>query len=72
MEEERILEEFKKVKLQMKENSSMMDDEEFDATRETCMVLGGKLMDTRAKQHRCYSDNEDLEIVINREIMAIR
>ena len=72
MEEERILEEFKKVKLQMKENSSMMDDEEFDATRETCMVLGGKLMDTRAKQHRCYADNEDLEIVINREIMAIR
>ena len=49
-----------------------MDEEEFDATRETCMLLGGKLMDIRAKQHRCYSDNEDLEIVINREIMAIR
>ena len=49
-----------------------MDEEEFDATRETCMVLGGKLMETRAKQNRCYSDNEDLEMVINREIMAIR
>lgn len=49
-----------------------MDEEEFDATRETCMLLGGKLMDIRAKQHRCYSDNEDLEIVINKEIMAIR
>ena len=72
MEEERILDEFKKVKLQLKEKSAMMDDEEFDATRETCMVLGGKLMDTRSKQQRCYSDNEDLEIVINREIMAIR
>lgn len=70
MEEESILEEFKNVKLQLKEKS--MDEEEFDATRETCMLLGGKLMDIRAKQHRCYSDNEDLEIVINREIMAIR
>ena len=69
-EEERILEEFKKVKLQLKEKS--MDEEEFDATRETCMLLGGKLMDIRAKQHRCYSDNEDLEIIINKEIMAIR
>ena len=49
-----------------------MDEEEFDATRETCMLLGGKLMETRAKQNRCYSDNEDLEMVINREIMAIR
>ena len=72
MEEERILDEFKKVKLQLKEKSHVMDEEEFDATRETCMVLGGKLMETRAKQNRCYSDNEDLEMVINREIMAIR
>ena len=64
------MEQFKNVKLQMQEKS--MDEEEFDATRETCMLLGGKLMDIRAKQHRCYSDNEDLEIVINRDIMAIR
>ena len=71
-EEERILDEFKKVKLQLKEKSSMMDEEEFDATRETCMMLGGKLMETRAKQTRCYSDNEDLEVVINKEIMALR
>ena len=70
LEEERILEEFKKVKLQLKEMS--MDEEEFDAARETCMMLGGKLMDIRAKQHRCYSENEDLEVVINRDIMAIR
>ena len=49
-----------------------MDEEEFDAARETCMMLGGKLMDIRAKQHRCYSENEDLEVVINRDIMAIR
>ena len=49
-----------------------MDEEEFDATRETCMLLGGKLMDIRAKQHRTYSDNQDLEVVINRDIMAIR
>ena len=49
-----------------------MDEEEFDATRETCMMLGGKLMETRAKQTRCYSDNEDLEVVINKEIMALR
>ena len=70
LEEERILEEFKKVKLKLKEMS--MDEEEFDAARETCMILGGKLMDIRAKQHRCYSENEDLEVVINRDIMAIR
>ena len=49
-----------------------MGEEEFDATRETCMLLGGKLMDIRAKQHRCYSDNSDLEMVINRDIIAIR
>ena len=60
------------MKLQLKEKSSMMDEEEFDATRETCMILGGKLMDTRSKQLRCYADNEDLETVINKEIMAIR
>lgn len=70
LEEESILEEFKRVKLQLKEKS--MDEEEFDAARETCMVLGGKLMDIRAKQHRCYSENGDLEVVINRDIMAIR
>ena len=66
------MDEFKKVKLQLKEKSSMMDEEEFDATRETCMMLGGKLMETRAKQTRCYSDNEDLEVVINKEIVALR
>ena len=44
LEEERILEEFKNVKLSLKEMG--MDEEEFDAARETCMVLGGKLMES--------------------------
>jgi len=70
LEEERILEEFNKVKQGLK--TSSMDDDTFEATRETCMVLGGKLMDIRSKQLRCYSDNEDLETDINKEIMTLR
>merc|ERR1712215_7362 len=38
----------------------------------TCMMLGGKLMDTRSKQLRCYADNEDLEMGINKDIMTLR
>merc|ERR1712142_1043351 len=49
-EEERILEEFNKVKLGLKTSS----------------------MDTRSKQLRCYADNEDLEMSINKDIMTLR
>ena len=70
MEEERILEEFNKVKQGLK--TSSMDDDTFEATRETCMFLGGKLMDIRGKQLRCYSDNADLETTINKDIMTLR
>ena len=45
LDEERILEEFNKVKQGLK--TSSMDDDTFEATRETCMFLGGKLMDIR-------------------------
>merc|ERR1711970_1362419 len=70
LEEERILEEFNKVKQGLK--TSSMDDDTFEATRETCMVLGGKLMEVRSNQLRCYSDNEDLETDINKSIMTLR
>ena len=64
------MEELTKVKQGLK--TSSMDDDTFEATRETCMFLGGKLMDTRSKQLRCYSDNEDLETTINKDIMSLR
>merc|ERR1712106_770404 len=70
LDEERILEEFNKVKQGLKTSST--DDDTFEATRETCMFLGGKLMDIRNKQLRCYNDNEDMETEINKEIMTLR
>merc|ERR1711936_1221389 len=70
LEEERILGEFNKVKQYLK--TSSMNDDEFDATRETCVLLGGKLMDIRSKQLKCYTDNEDLEVTVNKEIMTFR
>lgn len=41
MEEEQILEEFTKVKQCLA--TSNMDDDTFEAARDTCLVLGGKL-----------------------------
>ena len=70
MEEEQILEEFTKVK-QCLQNTSM-DDDTFEAARETCLVLGGKLGGIRRKQDRCYTDTRDLEIVIDKEIVECR
>ena len=70
MEEEQILDEFTKVK-QCLQNTSM-DDDTFEAARETCLVLGGKLGGIRRKQDRCYTDTRDLEIVIDKEIVECR
>ena len=50
MEEEQILEEFTKVKECLSTNH--MDEDEFEAARETCLVLGGKLGAIRRKQDR--------------------
>merc|ERR1712227_180935 len=68
VEEEQILDEFTKVKQCLATNH--MDDDTFEAARETCLVLGGKLGGIRRKQDRCYADTKDLEMVIDKEIVA--
>merc|ERR1712110_901371 len=70
VEEEQILEEFNKVKECLSTNH--MDEDEFEAARETCLVLGGKLGAIRRKQDRCYGDTKDLETVIDKEIVACK
>ena len=70
MEEEQILEEFTKVK--ECQSTNHMDEDEFEAARETCLVLGGKLGAIRRKQDRCYGDTKDLETVIDKEIVACK
>lgn len=70
VEEDQLLEEFGKVKQVLITNS--MDEETFEAAKETCLVLGGKLGDVRHKQLMCYSDSRDLETNINKDIMTLR
>jgi len=70
VEEDQLLEEFGKVKQILIKNS--MDEETFEAAKETCLVLGGKLGDVRNKQLMCYSDSRDLETNINKDIMTLR
>ena len=62
--------EFNRVKEALLTNS--LNDETFEATRETCLVLGGKLGNIRQRQTRCYSDTSDLELVINKDIVALK
>ena len=71
VEEERILGEFVNVKASIA-SSCMVDEDEFEAARETCLVLGGKLMEVRGQQERCYQDNEDLEAAVDRDIVRLR
>ena len=70
MEEEQILGEFTKVKECLTTNH--MDEDEFEAARETYLVLGGKLGAIRRKQDRCYGDTKDLETVIDKDIVACK
>ena len=70
MEEEQILGEFTKVKECLTTNH--MDEDEFEAARETCLVLGGKLGAIRRKQDRCYGDTKDLETLIDKDIVACK
>merc|ERR1712018_581561 len=70
VEEERLLGEFKKVKDAL--ITASMDDEYFEATKDTCVFLGGKLTEERNKQLLCYSASRDLETAVNKDIMTIR
>merc|ERR1719431_2241682 len=70
VEEEQLLGEFSKVKQALIINS--MDEETFEAAKDTCLVLGGKLTDVRTNQLLCYSDSKDLETNINKDIMNIQ
>merc|ERR1712088_183703 len=70
VEEERLLGEFKKVKDAL--ITASMDDEYFEATKDTCVFLGGKLTEGRNKQLLCYSASRDLETAVNKDIMTIR
>ena len=63
-----------------------MDDEYFEATKDTCVFLGGKLTEVRKKEQTkarftvqvrnqqllCYSASRDLETSVNKDIMTIR
>jgi len=69
VEEDQLLGEFARVKAALLANS--MDDDTFDAAKETCLVLGGKLSDVRSRQLICYSDSRDLETDINQNIMKL-
>lgn len=44
-----------------------MDDDTFEAARETCLVLGGKLGSIRNQQLRCYDEIRELELMIDKE-----
>merc|ERR1712106_527722 len=70
VEEDQILSEFTRVKDALKTNS--LDDDTFEATRDTCLVLGEKLGNIRKRQTRCYADTSDLELVINKDIVALK
>merc|ERR1712203_1058895 len=70
VEEERLLGEFKKVKDAL--ITASMDDEYFEATKDTCVFLGGKLTEGRNKQLLCSSASRDLETAVNKDIMTIR
>jgi len=70
VEEERLLGEFKKVKDAL--ITAKMDDEYFEATKDTCVFLGAKLAAVRNDQLVCYSASRDLETDINKSIMTIR
>merc|ERR1712025_930189 len=70
MEEEQILNEFNKMKKELV--VATMDDEYFEATKETCVVLGGKLSEIRNRQSTCYTQCKDLETDINKDIVALR
>merc|ERR1711990_1431742 len=70
VEEERLLGEFKKVKDAL--ITASMDDEYFEATKDTCVFLGGKLTEVRSKQLLCYFASRDLETAVNKDIMTIR
>ena len=47
-----------------------LDEDTFEAARETCLVLGGKLGSIRNQQSRCYTDTRQLEVNIDNEILA--
>ena len=67
-EEYQILAEFRKVKECLQ--TTGLDDDTFEAARETCLVLGGKLGSIRNQQSRCYTDTRQLELNIDQEILA--
>lgn len=69
MEEEQLLGEFGRVKAALLANC--MDDDTFEAAKETCLVLGGKLSEVRNRQLLCYSSSRDLETDINNTIMKL-
>ena len=69
VEEEQLLGEFARVKAALLANS--MDDDTFDAAKETCLVLGGKLSEVRTRQLLCYSNSRDLETEITQNIMKL-
>merc|ERR1711963_903914 len=58
VEEEHLLGEFGRVKAALVANC--MDDDTFDAAKQTCFVLGGKLSDVRTRQLMCYSTSREL------------
>ena len=67
-EEHQILAEFSQVKDCLQ--TTGLDEETFEAARETCLVLGGKLGSIRNQQSRCYTDTRQLELNIDQEILA--
>lgn len=67
-EEYQILAEFTTVKECLE--STGLDEDTFEAARETCLVLGGKLGSIRNQQSRCYTDTRQLELDIDKEILA--
>jgi len=69
VEEEQILSAFNEVKEELK--NSTMDEEDYEATKETCLFLGMKLQGVRSEQKNCYLENMNLEVSVNKEIMTL-
>ena len=63
--------EFRKVKQCLQESrDTTVDEDTYEAARETCLVLGGKLGSIRNQQNRCYADCQELELRVDKELLA--
>jgi len=70
VDEDHILSEFDAVKKALSHTS--MDEESFDATKETCIILGNTLKEIKQQQNICFKKIKDLEESVNTGIVSLK